>query len=700
MPSLASFSRATLAGLFTGLGLLTSLADARSVRSTILVIARDAASAENGYSGLRGYGIPYEVLTVPQGGVTLPTLSDGEDGNYGGIVVISEVSYEYDNGWHSAITTEQWDDIYTYQTDFGVRMVRLDVYPNVEFATETSIPGAGCCDSGVEQLVSISDDSAFSTAGMKTGAGVSTSGLWHYPASITNTTAATEIAKFDPAGDFNSETTAAVINHFDGGREQMVWFMGWATVWSPTSNYLQHSYIHWMTRGLYAGFRRIYFGTQVDDVFLSTEMYRPQGVEFRLRPGDLDAHVIWMADINGRLPAGSDYYMELGHNGNGDIEESVEEDDADGGSQVCQPDEAIEYPEQPDTPLEYQKPLGSGTDVWPATPTEYAWSLSCAEKDELEQWFEDASNKNAFAHVSHTFTHLELNNATYSDAAKEIQFNQAWAAQVGIASANKWSPNGIIPPAITGLHNGDAIRAWMDNGIYHVVGDNTRPPLMNSNNPHWPLISTVADNGYAGLTIVPRWATTIYYNCDLPDCTLQEWIDTSGGSGDYQNLLLDAKNTNTRHLFSLKHDPFMFHQANLRQTDVDEVEVNGEMRKLSMIQTWVEVVLQEMVRLTDWPIVTLKHDDIAAAFINRMGRDQCEPGMTYTLSNDGTSITGVTVTANGNSCDEAIPVTFPGPVTSNNGGTPEQIGNDPLTIWVTLSGSPVSFTLSTPVSLS
>ena len=30
----------------------------------------------------------------------------------------------------------------------------------------------------------------------------------------------------------------------------MVWFLGWATEWSQTSNYLQHAYIHWMTRGL------------------------------------------------------------------------------------------------------------------------------------------------------------------------------------------------------------------------------------------------------------------------------------------------------------------------------------------------------------------------------------------------------------------------------------------------------------------
>lgn len=100
----------------------------------------------------------------------------------------------------------------------------------------------------------------------------------------------------------------------------------------------------------------------------------------------------------------------------------------------------------------------------------------------------------------------------------------------------------------------------MTNGvsnIKYVVGDNTRPVLMNSQNPFWPLTTDVTNNGYAGLVIIPRWATTIYYNCDLPACTLAEWINTSGGSGDFTNLLADAKATNTRHLFGLHWDPYV-----------------------------------------------------------------------------------------------------------------------------------------------
>jgi hypothetical protein len=78
---------------------------------------------------------------------------------------------------------------------------------------------------------------------------VSSQGLFHYPAKIADPTTTWEIAQFGPGGSFTTSTTAAVINNF-AGRQQMVFFTSWGTDWSETSNFLQHAYIHWMTRGL------------------------------------------------------------------------------------------------------------------------------------------------------------------------------------------------------------------------------------------------------------------------------------------------------------------------------------------------------------------------------------------------------------------------------------------------------------------
>lgn len=144
---------------------------------------------------------------------------------------------------------------------------------------------------------------------------------------------------------------------------------------------------------------------------LETDIYQPAGTLFRVRPGDLSAHVTWQSGLNSRLPAGSSYKIEIGHNGNGDIENAVAINAA-----GCNPQTAIEYDEQIDTALEFQKPLGTGTNIWPATPAAYGWSASCAGIDPLATWFKTPANANAFAHISHTFTHESLNNATFSES--------------------------------------------------------------------------------------------------------------------------------------------------------------------------------------------------------------------------------------------------------------------------------------------
>lgn len=81
------------------------------------------------------------------------------------------------------------------------------------------------------------------------GAGVSTTGLWHYPATVVNSNDTIEFAQFEAAGQWTTKTTAGVINNFEG-RQQMAFFISWATEWAIASNFLQHTWIHWMTRGI------------------------------------------------------------------------------------------------------------------------------------------------------------------------------------------------------------------------------------------------------------------------------------------------------------------------------------------------------------------------------------------------------------------------------------------------------------------
>jgi hypothetical protein len=615
---------------------------------------------------------------------------------------MSSVAYDYGGttGWQSAITTDQWTALNNYQLSFNVRMVRIDEYPGASFGTTPGADG-GCCTSPVTQNISFSDTSDFPTAQLKANVKVGTDGLYHVPATITDSSTTKAVAVFTPDSGSTVGGVAAVINNFNG-REQFVWFISWATDWSQTSNWLQHAHIHWMTRGVFVGKRKVHLSDQIDDMQLSTEMFYPTNIpEVKIGITDLEAHVDWQTSINSRLPAGSDFWLEIGHNGNGDIINSTLTDD-DMNTNKCNPPDAVYWEQDVQAPNEWRKPLGTGDDVWP-TGTKYetySWSLACAKIDQFALWFTKAANLNHFAHLSHTFSHMSLNNATYHDAKREIQFNQAWMKQMGIDTATRFTANGIIPPAITGLNNGDSIQALMENGIKHVVGDNTRPATRNPNSVYWPLISTYATNGYDGLTIIPRFSSRIYFNCHTPDCTTREWIQTSAGSGDFNTLLALEKTSSTRNLLALQSDPYMFHQANMYTTGNDIRTIGDQTRRMSLVMAWTETVVQEMIRLTNWPITSQTQDQMATYFTNRMTLDACSPKMSYVWSNDGKTLQKVVVTANGNTCSTPIPVTIPkGSVTASGGSvTSDVVGAEPPIQWVTLNGSPVTLTLSSAVT--
>lgn len=82
-------------------------------------------------------------------------------------------------------------------------------------------------------------------------------------------------------------------------------------------------------------------------------------------------------------------------------------------------------------------------------------------------------------------------------------------------------------------------------------------------------------------------------------------------------------------------------------------------------------------------------------FAARQAHDACKYRMSYRI--EESKITSVTVDAEDSSCGAEIPITFPVKPTSTNDFRTEQRGKDPLTVWVKLSGLPVTFDLSSPI---
>lgn len=325
------------------------------------------------------------------------------------------------------------------------------------------------------------------------------SGLYHYPTSVTNDSTTIAFLRFGPHPDFPESSIAGVINKFQDGREQMAFFID-AANFSATSTLLNHVWVQWGYRGLYSGYRRLNLQTQgqqrprtiiqtifsscsntlansktVDDLLLQTALYT-EGI-FRLRAEDMQEHVDWTFDINRRMSPGSAYFIEYGYNSNGNLIYGY-------NLQSQNPSLSCDGPifnkwHETVQMLEFQKPLGTGEDYWPED-SQSSWTGECIFLDPLINLLNNLTNRDAIGLVSHTFTHLELDNVTYHDATREISYNLLYAELMNFTSAAKFSGSGLIPPAITGLHNGDVIRAWSDNGLWNAIGDNTRPPLRNA----------------------------------------------------------------------------------------------------------------------------------------------------------------------------------------------------------------------------
>lgn len=141
----------------------------RIVSSTVLIIAKDDDEVETASPVLDGYGIPWQKLLVPQGGAALPTLNNtATEGLFGSIILTGGIVYEYSGAYRSALTDDQWQQLYNYQSAFNVRMVRFNEYPGSNFGTTPVDPSnPGCCGDDMDQGISLVDVTSIHSANLK-----------------------------------------------------------------------------------------------------------------------------------------------------------------------------------------------------------------------------------------------------------------------------------------------------------------------------------------------------------------------------------------------------------------------------------------------------------------------------------------------------------------------------------------------------
>ncbi|KAI8849411.1 hypothetical protein BC829DRAFT_416857 [Chytridium lagenaria] len=661
-----------------------------TINQKVLILATNDGLEESPIYTLLGYSIPYTVLNVPIAGISGPLpleASNGTEALYN-LIVLTNGGLSGDVGggvFRSLLTDAQWAQIYEYQYKYNVRLIALNDIPGNAGSMGYTARAYGTWGTSDEHTISLTSAELGNRAGLKTNFQLPTTGLFHIPGTIVNSSAVTPFLSFSTLGSAWPEATIAgvIYNITDGPypREQMSFFLPFGS-WSSTCLIISHLWVQWGTRGTYNGFRRI-IATATD-------------VRFRTSTADMDGVIAWSNDFNSRLPSGSSFKLELAFNGNG-ILESVD--------QIKKTAHLIDFnPDLTDAPLDWKKPLGTGISLWSNPPPNRNAYINDLSADPLFSYFKNSpSNTQAFFWNSHTFTHEILNNNTYQDTINELTFNYHMAQQIGLTNyPNIWSNESMVTPGISGFFNGDALKALMDFGIKAAVGDSSRPKTLNSSNPvFWPMITTVEANGYAGFIGIPRSATNIYFN-------LQRDLQPGNpGQFSFDFLVKSDVDRVTRLLVGLSWMPYMFHQANLRTADAVPLlnPGTGTTAPISLLAYWVESVFSNLYKYVTWPVLSLKSDDFTRKFNERALYENC--GVRTYFTGVRNTTTGKTFVSSlkaesTNTCTApfTVPVARENVVVTGSTYTFEQIGTDPLTIWIPMApGKPVTIQILNSVTL-
>ena len=55
-------------------------------------------------------------------------------------------------------------------------------------------------------------------------------------------------------------------------------------------------------------------------MFLETDIYYPNGTTYRVSIADMTQIAVWIPQIIAKMPLGSSWFLDVGFNGNGNIE--------------------------------------------------------------------------------------------------------------------------------------------------------------------------------------------------------------------------------------------------------------------------------------------------------------------------------------------------------------------------------------------
>ena len=477
----------------------------------VLVIASDGNEADLPAikQALDYLGTPYTVYVASQtpGGLTPDKLSNGCHGYYQGII-LTNGSLAYYNGtdWASALSQQEWTDLWNYEATMGVRELSWYTYPTPDFGYQWPTAAVDTSVTPIPLNVTAQAQAAFPY--LNAGTTIPIQNAYTYLAQPLTDGATTVVLS-----DANSNALAAVRTYSDGRQALSLTFDS-----NPNLIHnivLSYGLVNWLTQGLLLGSRHVYMSAQVDDLFIDDSEWLPNtdcstpvdntGATYRITGSDLKAVVAWQKSKRA-ASVSANTTLSLAFNGSGTV--------------------AGAY--TPDT----LTPAATG-------------------------------NQAQFNWISHTYDHTNLDTVDYATANSEITLNNKAAKKLGLSH---YSTLNMVTPDVSGLTNAAFLQAAYNNGIRYLVTDtsvagyNNPSPNAGIYNTYQPAILMIPrhpNNLFYNVTTPAEWVAE--YNCIYASF----W----GRNLSYQEILDKESQVLVTYLLKSELDPWMFHQSNLRAYD-------------------------------------------------------------------------------------------------------------------------------------
>lgn len=498
------------------------------------------------------------IATQRPGQLTPEALAGGCDGAYQGVVLATGgLAYSPDGGatWTSALTSEEWLALRTYEAQFGVREISWYAYPGSDQGLN---PPAHQFDPGATPY-----EARLTAAGKEVFPYVNAtnpipiSHAWTYLA--TPADASVTPLLVDAAGNAlvssrrNADGRETIALTFDSNAHLLHHAI------------LAHGLVEWLTKGVYLGEFRSYLTPQEDDLYIDDDMYMAgayPGGAYRIGPADFTALLAWQAGVQA---LGGNVRFRVAHAFNGS------------GASATDP-------------------------LTVAIRTENA----------------------PFHFINHTWTHENLDAASYATTLDELVRNDAFARSEGLAS---YATSNLVTPDVSGLTNPAALAAMVDAGIRYTVSDTSRAGWSNPR-PNVGIRSAIEPS----LLHVPRRPTNLFYNVSTPEEWTAEYnafyASYWGRDLSYAEILDKESQLLLFYMLRGDLDPQMYHQPNLRAYDGVH----------SLLGDLHDLAIQKFRRHSKLPIHSPEMHVAGARMASTMERDaagatgRLAPGQSVTLT--------------------------------------------------------------------